>query len=108
MRSANGRPVSFAAGDLPAGFELRRIVLEPGAERSIPVSEWTDALVVVEAGEIEVETLLGAGATFLAGDVLCLEPIPPRTLRNHGSTPAVLSLVRRSGRVAPMRYRDAP
>lgn len=95
MRTAKREPLSFAGTDVPPGFALRRIVIAPGADLPAGEADWTDALVIVEAGEIEVESAHGARATFLAGDVLCLEQVAPRLVRARGTGNAVLSVVRR-------------
>jgi hypothetical protein len=93
--------LSIAGRRLPAGFERRVITVEPGGERPYDPAEWWDALVVVEQGEIELECRAGHLARFKHGDTLWLTGLPLRTLRNHGSVPAVLVAVSR--RDGPLR-----
>jgi len=89
----DGPPVSFIGRPLSRAFETRLIEMAPGAVLPYDTTEWHDALVVVEAGAIEVEGALGTRRTFGPGDVLCLERFPCRLLRNRGADPAVLSVV---------------
>ena len=88
-------PVSFLGRSLSRSFQQRLIVLSPGSEQPCDALEWSDTLVVVEAGEVEIEGALGARRTFPRGAVLCLEQVPCGILRNRGSEPVVLSAVRR-------------
>jgi mannose-6-phosphate isomerase-like protein (cupin superfamily) len=76
-------------------FEIRRIVVAPGAERPYDESEWEDALVVIESGELELEYRGGDRTRFDRGDVLWLIGLPLRVLRNHGAVPTVLVAVTR-------------
>ena len=84
-----------AAADA-VSFAVRVVAVAPGGERAYVESEWLDALVVVEQGEIE---LRGAGGTcrrFRRGDLLWLTGVPLRTLHNPGAEPAVLRAVSRT------------
>jgi hypothetical protein len=78
-------------------FCLREIALAPGAARWYRPREWRDALVMIRAGEIELEDASGAVARFGAGDVLCLAATPLRALRNPGPERAVLLAISRRG-----------
>jgi|SRR5215213_4150662 len=88
------RPV-IAGRRPPAGFERRRVTLEPGAERPYDSGEWFDALVVVEQGEVELECVAGHVSRFKRGDILWFTGLPLCTLRNPGPEAAVLVAVSR-------------
>jgi hypothetical protein len=103
--------VSFLADAPPAAFRRRLVVVPPGGERAYIATEWRDALVVVERGEVELESLGGVRARFAAGAVLWLTGLPLRTLRCTSAEPAVLaavSRVRPAGRPGTSRPRPAP
>jgi hypothetical protein len=84
----------LASGPGP-GFDLRVLAIAPGGTRLYQDLEWTDALVVVERGEIELEGLGGGRRRFGCGDVLCLGAVPLRALHNPGRRPALLAAVSR-------------
>ncbi len=86
---------SFLGSPVPAGFEVRRIVVDCGAERAYDETEWLDAIVLVEDGEIELECVQGSRHRFARGDILWLVGLPLRVLRCSGSGPAVLLAVSR-------------
>jgi hypothetical protein len=77
------------------GFELRALTVSPVSERPYDETEWRDALVVVQRGEIELEWLSGACRRFRCGDLLWLTGLSLRTLRNRGDDAAVLLSVTR-------------
>jgi hypothetical protein len=83
---------------VPAGFDVRRIVLAPGAERLFDEAEWRDAIVVVDSGKIDLECWSGSRRRFRRGDVLWLIGLPLRALHSCGRGPAVL--------IAVSRHRD--
>ena len=83
-----GRPVQGA-------FDVRRVVVDPGAERAFDEAEWSDAVVVVESGGIELECRCGSRRRFSRGHVLWLTGLPLRALRNRERTPTVLVAVSR-------------
>jgi hypothetical protein len=87
--------LSFLAGQVPPGFQLRVATIAPGRQRASRADEWRDALVVVERGQVEVECLGGSRHRFGCGDLLCLSGLPLRALHNPGSEPAVLVAVTR-------------
>jgi hypothetical protein len=73
------------------GVSSRTVSVAPGGARPYDAEEWRDALVVVEAGEIDVEGLAGSRARFFRGDVLWLVGLPLRALWNRGTGPAVMT-----------------
>jgi quercetin dioxygenase-like cupin family protein len=91
------RPVSFVARPAPAGMAVHLVSIAVQSEVAYEPSDWIGALVVVEAGEIELECHSGACARFGAGSVLFFEGLPLRTVRNAGRGPALLSAVNRCG-----------
>jgi hypothetical protein len=81
-------------------FELRTVVVAPGEARRYDAAEWRDAIVAVEAGAIELEGVSGSRRGFRRGDLLALDGVPLRALRNRGTQPAVLVSIARSRRSA--------
>jgi hypothetical protein len=80
---------------MPAAFVVRVVEVAPGAERGYDETEWRDALVVVDRGEIELDCRGGSRPRFAGGAVLWLGGLPVRALRNPGAAPAVLIAVYR-------------
>jgi hypothetical protein len=78
------------------GFEVRRVAVAPGRTRAYDEAEWSDALVVVARGRIELEGLSGARRSFEVGAALWLDGLALRALHNHGrETPLVVAFTRR-------------
>jgi hypothetical protein len=73
-----------------AGFEVRLVAVAPGCSRAYDEAEWTDALVLVEHGQIELEGLTGSRQTFERGAVLWLVGMPLRALHNRGREPVLI------------------
>jgi hypothetical protein len=88
-------PRSFLRRNLPASFERRLVVVDPGRMREYDTREWIDALVIVEGGEIELESALGARWRFARGHILWLMGLPLRALHNKGREPVTLVAIRR-------------
>jgi hypothetical protein len=93
--NADQAPLSLLGRPLPPSFERRVIVLPPGHTRAYNPAEWGGALVVVEQGQVELESMDGNCRTFVSGDVLWLDGLPLRALHNHGRVAAVLAAVSR-------------
>ena len=72
------------------GFEVRRVAVAPGRSRAYDEAEWSDSLVVVARGRIELEGLSGARRTFERGAALWLDGMALRALHNHGRETAVV------------------
>ena len=81
--------------DRESAFEVRRVAVAPGGSRAYDQADWSDALVVVERGRIELEGLSGARRTFERGAALWLAGVPLRALHNRGREPAVLVAITR-------------
>lgn len=67
--------------------------------RPYEADEWQGALVAVEHGEIELESEHGVRRRFEEGDLLALQGLHLRTLRNPGQKIAVLAMSFRPARV---------
>ena len=85
----------FLGSRVPAGFRVRRIVVDCGAERAYDETEWEDAIVLVEDGEIELECVRGSRHRFRRGDVVWLVGLPLRAVCCAGPGPAILVAVSR-------------
>jgi hypothetical protein len=77
-------------------FTVRAVALAPGDERAFDESEWRDALVVVQCGEVELRGVGGTRRRFARGAMLWLDGVPLRALHNPGDEPAVLRAVSRT------------
>lgn len=89
---------SAATGDQhsPAPrFVWRTDRLPAGAVVGYDRGQWRDALVVLVAGQLELERCTGGRDRYQCGAVLTLADLPLRALRNPGDAPAVLVSVRR-------------
>jgi quercetin dioxygenase-like cupin family protein len=103
-----GAALSFLGACLSARFRMRELAIPPHGTLRYRSATWADALVVVERGELEVETVAGERRRFGHGSVLCLAGLRLRSLRNPGDTPCTLSAVsRRTRRPAPERAEPA-
>ena len=78
-------------------FRRRSVALAPAEELILDPSVWMDAVVFLDAGELELECVLGERRSFAAGAVLRLSP-PVRVLRNPGACPARLVAISRRRR----------
>ena len=88
--------VSFLDAELPPGFELELVSVEPGATHPYRDADWWDSLVVVEHGQIELECVRGGRRRFGAGAVMWLVGLPLVALHNPGPEPVLLAAVSRS------------
>jgi hypothetical protein len=83
--------------DLPVpSWVTRRVIVIPAGESSDYVAdEWTDALVIVERGCIDLVTHAGERYRFESGAILSLAGLYLRTLHNVGSDDAVIVALHR-------------
>jgi quercetin dioxygenase-like cupin family protein len=80
-------------------FGTRVVELAPNRVLVYDTASWHDALVFVTDGEIEVECTSGERQRFASGAILCLAPLPVRSLRNTGQAPArLVAIWRRAAR----------
>ncbi|NUR62935.1 MAG: hypothetical protein HOV87_30420 [Catenulispora sp.] len=87
--------VSFLGRPCPRGFHVQLVILEPGDSVGYQFSDWPDALVVVERGELDVECRSGEHARFGEGAVLAFTALPVRRLHSVGAVALVLSALAR-------------
>ncbi len=85
------------AGEGPA-FECWAVSIGPGEKRVTTPAEWTDALVLIRSGELDVQSEEGASRVFHAGDMLALCWLRAQALVNVGAERVDLLAVRRSVR----------
>jgi hypothetical protein len=95
-QETNSERISFLDAELPPGFELELVSVEPGATRPYRDADWWDALVVVEHGEIELECVRGGRRRFDTGAVMWLAGLPLVALHNPGPEPVLLAAVSRT------------
>jgi hypothetical protein len=88
------RPLVLS-GRLWPSFVAETVVIAPGCQVPFDEAQWRDALVVVESGEVELETTTGQRRRFRSGEMLWLTGLPLRCLRNPGDLPVVLKAVSR-------------
>jgi hypothetical protein len=74
-------------------FVLRAVTIAPGRELPYDGAEWRGALVVVDRGAIDLESVHGARWRFGRGAMLWLAGLPVRALCNGGNEPARLIAV---------------
>jgi hypothetical protein len=89
--------LSFLGKRLPPAFAMRVVALASGGECVYDHGDWRDAIVVVERGQIELESSEGSRLCFRRGDVLWLIGMRLRAIHNRGREPAVLVAVSRRG-----------
>jgi hypothetical protein len=82
-------------GPLPPGFEREVVVIRPGCRRTYRASDWRDAIVLVDQGQVLVEREGRAGFRFGPGHLLCLGGLGVQAIYNPGPEPAVLISVKR-------------
>ena len=83
-------------------FRKRVIELTTNDELRIDAAAWWDAIVFLEAGEVELECSAGERRRFAPGAVLCLVP-PVQALRNCGDDSARLIVISRRTPTRPTR-----
>jgi hypothetical protein len=79
---------------MPA-FERRTLTIAPGSARPAAEADWSDALVLVSSGAVEVVCAGGSTRRFVRGDLIWLRGVPLQALRNDGACDAVLVAVSR-------------
>ena len=93
---------SFLGRRLPPWFVLRVVTVPVGSAVAYVEEEWRGAIVVVERGEVELEALDGERHRFGAGDLIWLDGVRLRVLRNAGEHPVQLKAISRpSGQREP-------
>lgn len=91
----DSEPVTFLGRQLGPSFRARVVTIAAGGLLPYVESDWRDALVVVETGEVQLECREGGRRRFGSGDVLWLTGLGLVAVRNHGEVEAVLVAVSR-------------
>jgi hypothetical protein len=91
----DAEPITFLGRPVGTSFRARVVTLTPGSTRPYDESEWRDALVVVECGEVDLESREGGLRRFRPGALLWLTGLGLRALHNRGEESAVLVAVSR-------------
>lgn len=102
MRTGGGLARTLTRESIPPTFDRWRIAIPPGAAVLTKPGEWTDCLVLVESGRIEVAGEAGSRGPFEAGNLLALTWLNVCGLHNPGPEEARLLAIR------PLRRRDTP
>lgn len=79
----------------PVAFRARVVELAPAEFVRFDPDAWADEIVLLTAGEIELECQRGERRRFGAGSILCLSPLPLAVVRSVGAEPARLLAVSR-------------
>lgn len=80
---------------LPGTFHRREVVVRPDRPQVLDGPEWTDVMVVVASGDLEVTTPDGRTARFGPGSVLAFARTEPPTVRGCDGEQSVLVVVGR-------------
>ena len=81
---------------LPEGFSRRILRVAPGFELGLEPDGLSDAIVVVEQGELELECRAGTCRRFGRGSMIPIARLPMTRLRSVGPGPLVLVAVSRA------------
>jgi hypothetical protein len=95
MEEVGGRERAFLGRRVPAWFDHRVVTIPVGMAVAYRQDEWRGAIVVVERGEVELEALDGERHCFGVGDLIWLDGVRLRVLRNAGCRPVVLAAISR-------------
>ena len=88
-------PLSIPGRPSGPSFRTTVVTIACGDTRAYDESEWRDALVIVEAGEVDLECQAGGRRRFRPGNVLWLTGLGLRALHSVGAEPVVLVAVSR-------------
>ena len=91
------RPVSFLGLPTPAGMDVHVVSIPAHTQLVYEPAAWAGTLVVVEAGEIELECRGGTSVCFGARSVLFFDGLGLRAIRNNSGEKVLLSAVSRRG-----------
>ena len=86
---------SFLGRRVPPCFVLRVVTVPVGSAVAYVEDDWRGAIVVVERGEVELEALDGERHRFGAGNLIWLDGVRLRVLRNAGGQPVQLKAISR-------------
>lgn len=95
MEDDPGGRRSFLGRRVPLWFDHRLVKIPVGAAVAYVEDDWRGAIVVVERGVVELEALDGERHCFGDGDLIWLDGVRLRVLRNAGGQPVVLVAISR-------------
>jgi glyoxylate utilization-related uncharacterized protein len=102
LTDGDGGAGSFLGRRVPPCFVMRVVTVPVGSAVAYVEEEWRGAIVVVERGEVELEAVDGERHRFGPGDLIWLEGVRLRVLRNAGEQPLRLKAISRpSGQRGP-------
>lgn len=88
-------PLSFRGRPSKPSFRTTVVTIACGDTRTYDDAEWHDALVIVAAGEVDLECPAGGRHRFRPGNLLWLTGLGLRALHSVGAEPVVLVAVSR-------------
>jgi hypothetical protein len=95
--TADGRAGDVPFRDpLPDGFARRVYRALPGRDLGLEPAPPSDAIVVVEQGELELQCRAGTCRRFGRGSMIPIARLPVARLRSVGSDPLVLVVIARA------------
>ena len=100
---ATGERPRFLGRPVPPSFDVRRLVIPPGGAHRLEPDGWPDAILVVEAGCLEVVCEGGERRTYPTGSLLGLSWLRTARLVNAGPDAVHLMWIARPGRPASPR-----
>lgn len=74
----------------------QRLFIALGKPRPYRADDWTNVLLIVERGRLELEWSAGTRAQFEPGDTLCLANLDLYALHATGAQPALLLALKRA------------
>jgi quercetin dioxygenase-like cupin family protein len=83
--------LELLARSLPAGYQIRLLILEPGTEVAYEPATWRDSLVEVECGQVELHLRDKRRIRVRTGEVLWLSGLGVLSISNPSGSPAALT-----------------
>jgi hypothetical protein len=96
MTTDEGAGDALFGDSLPEGFTRRVFRVAPGHELGVEPARLSEALVVVEQGEVELVCRAGTCRRFGSSSMIPIELLPVSHLRSVGPGPLVLIAVSRA------------
>jgi hypothetical protein len=90
-----GTRLSFLGHPVPPSFVVRLVTIPAGTSLDVDEAAWRDAIVVLEAGALEVECVHGGRRSFDVGATMWLAGLDLKTLHSTGAEAVVLTAVSR-------------
>lgn len=87
--------VTFLGRRIPTCFDHRTVTIPSGCHHAYARDDWHDSIVVVEAGEVELEAADGERHRFGRGSLVWFDGIALRSIRNDAAEDAVLVAIAR-------------